>query len=37
MDENFDEEEIDRILKKYETDDKYKGLAEFEWNEVTSK
>ena len=37
LDNNFDENEIEKALKKYETDAKYKGLQEYEWNEVTTK
>jgi hypothetical protein len=28
---------ISKELKKYETEDKYKNLAEYEWNKVTTK
>lgn len=34
IDFDFDSAKISEHLKKYETDDKYKGLAEFEWNQT---
>ena len=37
LDNNFDDGEITKVLKKYETEDKYKGMAEYEWNDVTTK
>jgi hypothetical protein len=37
LDNDFDEGLISKELKKYETEDKYKNLAEYEWNKVTTK
>lgn len=31
IDFDFDSKKIQSYLKKYETDDKYKGLEEYEW------
>lgn len=37
IDNDFDRGRISKTLKQYETDSKYKGLADYEWNSVTTK
>jgi len=34
IDFDFDATRISEHLKKYETNEKYKGLADFEWNQT---
>jgi len=37
IDFDFDNKKIQSYLKTYETDDKYKGLEEYEWNTTQTK
>lgn len=37
VDNDFNSEKIDKALNKFKTSDKYAGLQDFEWNDVTSK
>ena len=34
---NFDEEAVRAVLSKYETDERYKGMQEFEWNTTKTR
>ena len=36
-DNDFDNDAVDKALNKFKTEDKYKGLEDYEWNDVTSK
>lgn len=37
IDFDFDKKKIQNYLKKYETDDKYKGLEEYEWQSTQTR
>jgi hypothetical protein len=37
IDFDFDAKKIQAYLKTYETDDKYKGLEEYEWNTTQTR
>lgn len=34
---NFNEQAVLAVFSKYETEDKYKGMQEFEWNTTKSR
>lgn len=37
LDHDFDDVSITKALKQYETEEKYKGMQEYEWNTIQSK